>query len=489
MVRSPTAALFGSSVLLALIAGPASALSPLEVWSAWQKTAESAGHPLSAQMALPQGQDLRLERLATTLSLGRREVSFVLPELVLHGEADGTVTVAIPPELHVDVSIGTRHADLVLHQNGLTVRAGGSPDSLTHAIAAETLELKLEAAANGEGDIPILLAANLAGFTADHHAAEAEMADIAATAAAFDLLIEAGDASHGVKASLVMQDAELDMRAIDFLDIDPWNIARRVTGGSSLALDIRSGTAGLEADLRRDATSEPDHLRATGQGATARFAVGPDGFDTRMDIVGAEVSFLSPVLPDFSGTIASAGAGLTLPVLPAKGAMPASLRFELGAVAPAAETWDAMDPAGGLPHDPLSVEVTLEGLLNPRRNLLGTDAGLADAWPDSLDIRRFAISGLGASIGASGAFHFHLEDRESWNGLPRPEGTMDMTFRGIDAVLLGMKGSGLLPDSQAGAARMILGMFASPGQEPGSYTTRVEATPDGKLLANGQRLR
>jgi hypothetical protein len=47
---------------------------------------------------------------------------------------------------------------------------------------------------------------------------------------------------------------------------------------------------------------------------------------------------------------------------------------------------------------------------------------------------------------------------------------------------------GLVPEDQAMAARMMLGLFARPGDGPDTLTSKIEVKGDGAILANGQRL-
>jgi hypothetical protein len=47
---------------------------------------------------------------------------------------------------------------------------------------------------------------------------------------------------------------------------------------------------------------------------------------------------------------------------------------------------------------------------------------------------------------------------------------------------------GLLPQEQAMGARMMMGLFARPGDGPDTLTSTIEVKEDGSVLANGQRI-
>ena len=48
---------------------------------------------------------------------------------------------------------------------------------------------------------------------------------------------------------------------------------------------------------------------------------------------------------------------------------------------------------------------------------------------------------------------------------------------------------GYLPEDQAMGMRMMMGMFAVPGDGEDVLTSTIQVKPDGQILANGQRLR
>ena len=48
---------------------------------------------------------------------------------------------------------------------------------------------------------------------------------------------------------------------------------------------------------------------------------------------------------------------------------------------------------------------------------------------------------------------------------------------------------GLIPEDQAVGARLMLGLFARPGDGPDTLVSTIEMKEDGSILANGQRIR
>ncbi|WP_405117314.1 hypothetical protein [Phaeobacter sp. BS23] len=48
---------------------------------------------------------------------------------------------------------------------------------------------------------------------------------------------------------------------------------------------------------------------------------------------------------------------------------------------------------------------------------------------------------------------------------------------------------GLVSDSDAMGARMMMGMLAVPGDGEDTLTSKIEVTEDGQIKANGQRIK
>ena len=73
--------------------------------------------------------------------------------------------------------------------------------------------------------------------------------------------------------------------------------------------------------------------------------------------------------------------------------------------------------------------------------------------------------------------------------MPRPKGGVDLTLVGGNGLLDKLVGMGLLPEEQAMGARMMMGLFAVPGEGEDTLNSRIEVNDEGHVLANGQRIR
>ena len=73
--------------------------------------------------------------------------------------------------------------------------------------------------------------------------------------------------------------------------------------------------------------------------------------------------------------------------------------------------------------------------------------------------------------------------------MPLPSGTLNLMLTGGNALLDTLVNMGLVPEDQAMGARMMLGMFARPGDGPDTLVSTIQVNEDGSVLANGQRIK
>jgi hypothetical protein len=106
---------------------------------------------------------------------------------------------------------------------------------------------------------------------------------------------------------------------------------------------------------------------------------------------------------------------------------------------------------------------------------------------NSLELTQLTVKAVGAEIGASGGLTFDNADLATFGGVPAPTGAINVTIKGVNALIDNLIAMGLLPEDQAMGARMMLAMFTRPGAEPDEVTSVIEFK-DGGLFANGQQL-
>ncbi|MBT8408047.1 MAG: DUF2125 domain-containing protein, partial [Alphaproteobacteria bacterium] len=102
---------------------------------------------------------------------------------------------------------------------------------------------------------------------------------------------------------------------------------------------------------------------------------------------------------------------------------------------------------------------------------------------ESLNLTRLLVTAGGAELNGTGAFTF------SDGPVPMPEGSATFNLIGANGLMDKLVAMGLMPEDQAMGARMMLGIFARPGNGADTLTSVIEVNPDGSVLANGQRIK
>ena len=101
-----------------------------------------------------------------------------------------------------------------------------------------------------------------------------------------------------------------------------------------------------------------------------------------------------------------------------------------------------------------------------------------------MNVNELQITIAGADLTGNAAFEF-----DNSLGMPMPAGIANLRLVGGNGLLDTLVGMGLVPEEQAMGARMMLGLFARPGEGEDTLESVIEMKEDGSITANGQRIR
>lgn len=188
-------------------------------------------------------------------------------------------------------------------------------------------------------------------------------------------------------------------------------------------------------------------------------------------------------------TLARLASGITMPLAVTDEARDLNLSLRIGGLAADETLWSTFDPGAALPRDPADLTLELSGRGRWTADVLAPGA-MADleAPPgtlESLTIEALRLAALGAEVTASGSFGFDPADFESLGRPPLPEGSIEIVGQGINGLLDRLVDAGFIVPDQANGMRMMLGLFARPGEGEDRLVSEIEITPEGRVLANG----
>lgn len=239
--------------------------------------------------------------------------------------------------------------------------------------------------------------------------------------------------------------------------------------GSQMTIESNSGIGSLDASF--------------GDGV---IDYGFESADNRFKVVGGDMPFESAELD-----AALMSMRIALPVMPRDAASEMAFDLALSDFTVSEEVWALFDPMGALPRDPATLRLEAVSTASALVNFLDPEA-MMQADPevasmpfrfDDLTIREMTLRIAGLELRAEGNAEIRNE-----GPFPMPVGGLDIRLDGALGLVGKLQEIGLVPPEQAQAAPAMLGMFAKQGEEPDSFTSRIEMTEDGALTANGVQL-
>ena len=206
--------------------------------------------------------------------------------------------------------------------------------------------------------------------------------------------------------------------------------------------------------------------------------------DLSMTFGGSMIPF-----PPMTLTMAESGGRFAMPVVPSEDdVQDFAMSFSMVDLVLDPFLWSMIDPGQALPRDPATVVLDLEGqgiltqdIFDPAvaEQMMGAPGQL-----EAVSLNELRVSIAGAELTGDGDFTFNNE-----GPVPMPAGVVNMMLTGGNGLLDTLVSMGLVPEEQAMGARMMMGLFARPGDGEDTLVSTIEVQEDGSVLANGQRIR
>lgn len=502
---------FAVSALAVLAAAPSAFadVSAAEVWAQWQDYAARSGQTVTVDSQSAAAGTLTLSGVTFAVEGEGETAEISLDSMVLHENGDGTVSIALPASIPVQLTTiedgVTLQMRLQLDQQGLELTASGTAAAMVYDYAAERLTLELtdlQMGDDGSGEAPPRVAGNLTfeGVEGASRLGSGEPLPVDSALRA-DRVGFALDISAETEPTTVAMRGELGEVVATSASLMP----QMGVAASDLPAALRAGmtvsgsvTYG-PAEFRMDVRSPTDDLAAGSSvdGGTLGFQLTKSGLRWNSGSQGLTVEASGSALPvpKVAFSLAETGFGLAMPLERSAAPEDVGLLLRLKSLDLDEGLWALLDPLGRLPHDPLTLVLDLTGKATLLVDLLSEEVqgGMVEmpAPPGllhSLDLNELELTGAGASVTAEGAVTFDNDAPTDWDGVPAMEGALDITIAGATRLVDNLVAAGLMPEGQSMMAKMMLGQFTRPTGEPDTVTTRIELEKDGGITANGQRL-
>ena len=503
MTKKHCNALLGGTAVWLTMSGFALAdVTADEVWDSWKGYAEGIGQTVTTGSESNSGGILTLRDVKVAIDLPEGKVSGTLELLELKELGDGTVAITMSEDYPFAVSVNPADGEeldltLMMRQTGMAMVASGTKDAIAYDYTASQLSMDVDKMFVGGEDIAPKIGFKLTDLGGNYAMSEGDLRQIdsAFTAAQMTMDVNFKDPDTGAemvmsgnvdnissnsKATLPM---EIDMEDPVWIFGDDFGATGGFKSGESkYTMTMDDGTETVLASGSSAATvltfSLQDGVIGYGGGAT----------DTKMQISGSQIPF-----PELTLGMAETAFDLKMPLSQTDDPTDFGLLTKIVGLYVGDEIWSMLDPGQVLPRDPATAILDISGKVKWLMDISNLEAieSAGDASPaelHALAVNDITLSVAGASIEGKGDFTFDPTDTTTFDGMPAPTGEVDFKIVGANGLIDKLIQMGLLPDDQAMVGRMMLGMFARPGDGVDTLTSKIEVKGDGSIFANGQQL-
>lgn len=498
--------LFGASLLAALLSSTAvhADLTAQQVWDNWKSMGAASGQTITTQGEVMSGDTLTVSGIEMSQQIPEGgSFKGVVSEIKFRELGDGRVEVTMSPDY--TMTIGTvgpegqpTEIGLAITQTGMAMIASGDPGNATYDYSAQSVAVATTAVTEAGQPVPFSFALNGNNVTGTYALKQvsADVVDLSTAAtfgdAAFTLSFSDPEAStegsmQGTMAGLtvsttgvfgagVMKDELIDALRAGFRS--DFGISY---GATTFAFNVTDATGPTTGNGKND-------------GGSIALTVDSSRIAYKGGAKGVEIAVQSPQIPFPEAKLAygESVVDINVPI----GAKPDPQDFtfvtKLIDLTVSDEIWSMIDPGATISRDPATLIIDTKAKARLDVDLM--DEAAVNASPtgmpgelQSLDITALQLKFGGADFTGNGALTFDNSDLTTYGGIPAPTGAINLMLVGGNTLLDNLIALGLVPEEDAMGARMMMGMFARPGDGPDTLVSTIEFK-DGGIFANGMQL-
>lgn len=500
MFRFATAA---STFALLLTTTAASAdITPEEVWQNWQEWMTAYDGEITVGSEDRDGDTLNIENLAMLIEVPDGKVSTVLDALSFTDNGDGTVNVEMSPEYVIKVNsdpVDSEAMDLTMRlaQSGMKMRVSGTPEEMNYTLDADSYGLIIDELLAEGVKVPLDLSviANDVTGTYDTATGSGMSMQYALNAASAIINMDFSDPETLGQGSFASTINGLAMTGKS--DIPEGGISENPAMMLSSGLMGDGGYTFASSQSTFSFSEEGETLSGSGSsdGGALTVSMSEDGIAYNGITRGLNLDLQTSDLPfPLSFAMEQYGFDFLMPLTQSDEPQDFGFALNLTEFTMADALWNMFDPGTILPREPATVSFDLDGKGNWFFDLMDPEQAAALETAEvpgelhALELKSLNVELAGAKLTGEGSFAFDNADRVTFDGMPRPEGEVNLKLEGGNGLIDKLITMGFLPEDQAMGARMMLGLFATPTGED-ELSSKIEVNADGQVLANGQRLR
>lgn len=474
------------------------ALTADQVWQSWKDAGAMVGLEVSAATENKDGGALTLNGVSIApAGMG----GITITDMVLTEEGDGSVTIE-PGDIAVAMEGETTGSVAVTH-DGLTLTAREADGGLAYDYSAAKLDLVYDTTSPGisfDGTpAPDVKSSGSFGFvdlagtysdtpgTNRTFGLDLTAATLAYTTANDDPAMEMKQTTASTTEAVELSFDFVMPSTIQLMAIaGPADFATALQEGLSVSFASKQGAS--TGSMNMESPYMPMGMEIAAGGGEATGTFGKDGLSIQSQGEGLELNVTSGAMPvPVKVTSGPVVFGLTSPVIAAEEAGDFGLVMKLSQFSINEEAWALVDPGAALSREAADLAVDISG--KTKLDFVGLvtaeemGAPPPIPQPESLDITELSLKVAGAALAGTGAFTF-----DNSMGMPMPLGEANVTVTGANALIDGLIATGLVSEDDAMGARMMMGMFMTPGAGADELTSKIEAKEGFAIFVNGQQI-
>ena len=489
-----------STILSVFLTSPVLAeVTPEEVWQGWQKMGASYGQAIVADSVVRNGDTLVVSGMQISMDQDGALIDGSIDEVRFRDLGNGTVGVTMTDTYAIDMTMPaedgkSQQIALELTQPGVSLIAGGSATRTEYTYTAPSMVMAMQIREDGTtlADVDTTLTGLAGSYTLDTQTTKSVLQS-AMTVDRVAFTITAGEPTDGATVEGSLAALTLGSSG-NFLGINAMeDMAQALRDGFAADVDFSYGQGNFTIDAmdrgkatKIVASNQSGHFRAKLGADALRYGAGGTGVS--MSVSGAEIPF-----PEVKLNYGEASFDFLMPMVATAAPTDFTFLTRIVDLAVSDEIWAMFDPTVALPRDPATIIIDTKGKVRLTSDLMDAEAmeSLGDSAPGeihALDVTDLTVRFAGAELTGTGGVTFDNTDLTTFDGVPAPTGKFDLVIRGGNGLLDKLVAMGLIPQDQAMGARMMMAMFAKPGDGQDVLNSSLEFRDKG-FFANGQRLK
>ncbi|MEE9427024.1 MAG: DUF2125 domain-containing protein [Paracoccaceae bacterium] len=504
MTKPITKLFVQSAAIAALLPTAALAeLSALDVWEQWKSLAETTGQTITVGSQETGGGALILNNVTMNMAFPEGSAASSLEFIEFRERSDGTVAVSMAPDFPFSITIDPAQGEavdmaMIMRQSGTSIIASGDPDNISFDYLAADISMSIDKIiVDGEdidADIQFSMKDIDGKYTLLSGDTKSYDSEFSSGSLTYNVAFTDPEEGGRVTMSATMQDVKSNS-SVEFPEgIDMADPSAIFSGDFNVTGGFSAGQTDTQMEM--DGGSDSFSLTATGASSSLDFSIvdgsiqyGGAATDINYVIQSPQIPF-----PEVSLGISEMAFNLLVPLAQSDTPKDFAFLMNMAGFEISDMIWGMFDPGNIMPRDPATITLDVTGKMNLLFDLYDPDfENKSDAETPaelhSLSIRDITLSAVGAEVKGSGDFTFDNDDLETFGGMPAPTGAINMNIVGVNGVMDRLIQMGFLQQDQAMGARMMLGLFARPGDGEDTLTSTIEVKSDGSIFANGQQLR